>query len=98
MTPSADTERLERLKLEAQRVQRAARTVLRALRDDADLTRAQLAQRVGYDEEQIKNIELGHRSIRLEDVVTWALALDKDPERILLEVLRWKEATRRKQR
>jgi transcriptional regulator with XRE-family HTH domain len=98
VTSNAETERLGALRIAGRRVQRAARTIFKALRNDADYTREQMAAVLGVSAERVKNWELGHRAIRLDDIVMVALGLNKDPERVVLQILRWTEVVRPRRR
>jgi transcriptional regulator with XRE-family HTH domain len=64
-------------------------TVIRAARDDADLTQQELADRLGLTHRQVVNMEHGRRAIHAADLIMIARALKVDPEKLLRRILRW---------
>jgi transcriptional regulator with XRE-family HTH domain len=76
---SAERERLERIIV----------AVLKAGREDLDVSRAELADRLGWKPEQIAELEIGRRVGRPADVILIARALGIEPEKLLHRVMRW---------
>ena len=74
---------------ERDRWNRAIVTVIRAARDDADVTQQELANRLGFTHRQVVNMEHGRRAIHASDLIMIAKALNADPETLLRRVLRW---------
>lgn len=72
-----------------ERWNRAILTVIRAARDDADVTQKELADRLGLTHRQVVNIEHGRRAIHASDMIMIAKALNVDPETLLRRILRW---------
>jgi DNA-binding XRE family transcriptional regulator len=85
---------LKELRAEGERVQRSGRTILRALRVDAGLTRAQMAEKLGVPEETVRDLETGRRQIRLEDPPLWAIVTENDPVRAIQQIYSWKELSK----
>jgi transcriptional regulator with XRE-family HTH domain len=74
---------------ERERWNRAILTVIRAARDDADVTQQELAGRLGLTHRQVVNIEHGRRAIHASDLIMIAKALGTEPEVLLRRILRW---------
>jgi transcriptional regulator with XRE-family HTH domain len=74
---------------EREKLQRALVAVLKASREDADVTRQELAKRVGLTYSQIVNIEHGRRAVQADDLILIAKALGIEPEQMLQRILRW---------
>lgn len=81
ITSIADTER--------KRLRRVSRVVLKALREDANVSQVELAGRLSWTRNQIANLETGRRGIEIYDFILIAKALRVDPRRALDMVLRW---------
>jgi transcriptional regulator with XRE-family HTH domain len=64
-------------------------TVIRAARDDADVTQQELANRLGLTHRQVVNMEHGRRAIHASDLIMIARALNLDPEKLLRRIIRW---------
>jgi transcriptional regulator with XRE-family HTH domain len=69
--------------------QRAIIAVIKASREDADLSRQELAERLGLTYSQIVNIENGRRSVGLIDFILLARAIGVDPVKLFERVARW---------
>ena len=79
----------EKLLRERARLQRALIAVAKASREDADLSRHELAERLGLTYSQIVNMEHGRRAISLVDFVLLANAIEVDPAELLKRVVSW---------
>jgi ribosome-binding protein aMBF1 (putative translation factor) len=82
------SEREKRLQ-ERKRWARKVVTVVKASRQDADVSRRQLADWVGMTPSQIANMEHGRREIRVVDLIMIAQAIRVDPETLFRRILRW---------
>jgi transcriptional regulator with XRE-family HTH domain len=74
---------------ERDRWNRAIVTVIRAARDDADVTQQELANRLGFTHRQVVNMEHGRRAIHASDLIMIAKALNEDPETLMRRIVRW---------
>lgn len=74
---------------ERERWNRAVVTVVRAARDDADVTQQELANRLGFTHRQVVNMEHGRRAIHASDLIMIAKALNEDPETLMRRIVRW---------
>jgi transcriptional regulator with XRE-family HTH domain len=74
---------------ERDRWNRAIVTVIRAARDDADVTQQELANRLGFTHRQVVNMEHGRRAIHASDLIMIAKALNEEPETLMRRILRW---------
>ncbi len=74
---------------ERERLKRAMIAVAKASREDADLSRHDLAERLGLTYSQVVNIEHGRRAISFEDFVLMAKACRVDPTELLKRVMNW---------
>jgi transcriptional regulator with XRE-family HTH domain len=63
--------------------------VVKASREDADLSRAELGKRLGLTYSQIVNIENGRRAVGLADFLMLADALEVDSVSLFERVARW---------
>jgi len=79
----------EKADAERQRLDRIVIAVLKASREDLDVSGAELANRLGWKPEQIAKLEIGRRIVRAADVILIARALKIDPETLFRRVLRW---------
>jgi transcriptional regulator with XRE-family HTH domain len=64
-------------------------TVLRAARDDADVTQAELARRLGWTKAQVVNLEGGRRAVRAVDLFMIAGALRIEPQELIRLIQAW---------
>ena len=71
------------------RLQSRIAAILKASREDQDLSQAEVASRLGWARNMIANIESGRRAVRFTDVVLIAKAINVDVERIVHRVLQW---------
>jgi len=69
--------------------QRAIVAVIKASREDADLSRHELAERLGLTYSQIVNMENGRRAVQLVDFMMLAQALGVDSVELFERVARW---------
>ena len=69
--------------------QRAIVAVIKASREDADLSRQELAERLGLTYSQIVNMENGRRAVQLIDFLMLAKAIGVDPVALFERVARW---------
>lgn len=74
---------------ERERWNRAIVTVIRAARDDADVTQQELADRLGFTHRQVVNMEHGRRAIHASDVIMIARALNVDAQKLWRRILDW---------
>jgi transcriptional regulator with XRE-family HTH domain len=69
--------------------QRAVIAVIKASREDADLSRQALAERLGLTYSQIVNMEHGRRAVQLVDFILLAESIGVEPVALLERVTRW---------
>lgn len=74
---------------ERERLNRAIVTMIRAARDDADVTQQELADRLGLTHRQVVNMEHQRRAIHASDFIMIAHALNMNPKTLLEKVLGW---------
>lgn len=74
---------------ERERLNRAIVTMIRAARDDADMTQAELAAALGLTPRQVVNIEHQRRAVHASDLILIARALKLSPTALLERVLAW---------
>jgi transcriptional regulator with XRE-family HTH domain len=74
---------------EEERWARGARTVLRAYRDDADLTQEQLAARIGWTPRMVVNLESGRKAMQIRHVVRVVRALGIEPAAAFVQIGNW---------
>lgn len=72
------------------RWERAAIAVLKATREDADVPRRMLEEKLGWDGGQVKNFEIGRRALSLVDFIRLARALGMEPDALLRRIMRWR--------
>ena len=60
----------------------ALRKFLKAQRAQAELTQAQLAERLGWDQKTISNIERGQHRVTLIEIIELGEALGFDPAKV----------------
>jgi transcriptional regulator with XRE-family HTH domain len=68
---------------------RAIIAVIKASREDADLSRQELAERLGMTYSQIVNMEHGRRAVGLIDFLMLAKAIGVEPAALLDRIERW---------
>ena len=71
------------------RLEARIRTVLKASREDCDLSQKELGRRLQLTRNQIANLESGRAVVRLADFVLIASALRIDPGKLLRRILQW---------
>ena len=64
-------------------------TILKASREDSDVSQEKLAKQLGWTRNMIANLESGRRVVRFADFVVIAKALHIEPERLLRRILQW---------
>ena len=69
--------------------QRAIVAVVKASREDSDLSRQELARRVGLTYSQVVNIENSRREVSLVDFLMLSEAMDMEPVALLERIQRW---------
>ncbi len=74
---------------ERQRIERIIVAVLKASREDRDVSRAELAERLGWKTAQVSELEIGRRVIRASDLFLIAKALKLDPRKMFDRLLSW---------
>jgi ribosome-binding protein aMBF1 (putative translation factor) len=79
----------EKAEAERERLERIIVSVLKASREDLDVSRAELANRLGWKPEQIAELEIGRRIVRAADLILIARALGIEPEKLFHRVMRW---------
>jgi transcriptional regulator with XRE-family HTH domain len=72
-----------------QRLDRIIASVVKASREDLDVSRAELADRLGWKPAQIAELEIGRRVIRASDLILIARALKLDPRKMFDRLLSW---------
>ena len=75
--------------VQRERLRRVIRIVLKAAREDADISQTELAWRLEWTRNQVANLEGGRREIGLADFIMIARALRVDPDRMLQRILQW---------
>jgi transcriptional regulator with XRE-family HTH domain len=63
--------------------------VLKASREDVDVTRSEVAEWLGFTVNQVANLEYGRRELRVVDLIMIAHGLRMEPETLLRRVLKW---------
>jgi len=81
---------------EEKRWARGARTVLRAFRDDADVTQQQLAARVGWSPKQVVDLESGRKAMQIRHVVRIVRGLGIDPAAAFAQIVSWMQGEARR--
>jgi transcriptional regulator with XRE-family HTH domain len=71
------------------RLERTIVAVLKASREDADLSRAELAARLGWKTAQVSEMEIGRRIVRASDLFRIARALKIEPDALVRRIQRW---------
>lgn len=95
MASDAEIDRLlKEQQQEGRGLQRAARIMMRALRTSAELTRAQMGERLGVGEETVRDLETGRRVVGLDDPAKWAIVTNKDPRLFLNQIYGWRDLER----
>jgi transcriptional regulator with XRE-family HTH domain len=61
--------------------------VVRAIRNDKDWKRKHLSNRLGIEDYELRNMERGHRQVRMGEFFLLAQALQVDPEWLIHEVM-----------
>ena len=74
---------------EEERWARGARTILRAFRNDADLTQEQLAARVAWTPKMVVDLESGRKAMQIRYVVRIARGLGIDPADAFAQIVNW---------
>jgi transcriptional regulator with XRE-family HTH domain len=74
---------------EHKRLENVIRAVLKASREDSDVSQKELARRLQLTRNVIANIETGRRAVLMADFVTIAKALNIHPERLVRRILQW---------
>ena len=64
-------------------------TILKATREDSDISQKDLATRMGWTRNVIANLETGRRTACIVDFVMISRALQIEPERLLRRILQW---------
>jgi len=64
-------------------------TILKATREDSDMSQRDLAARMGWSRNVIANLETGRRTACLAEFVMISQAMHVDPERLLRRILQW---------
>ena len=80
---------MKKAEAERQRLERIIIAVLKASREDLDVSRAELADRLGWKPEQIAELEIGRRIVRAADLILIAKALKIEPDALLRRIVRW---------
>jgi transcriptional regulator with XRE-family HTH domain len=68
---------------------RAARTTLRAYRDDADLSQEEVATRCGWTLKTQQNLESGRKAMDIRYVVRIARAIGIEPATAFAQITHW---------
>lgn len=72
-----------------EKLRRAIIRVVKASREDADFTRKELATRLGWTDEQVKNLETGKRTCAAEDLIMIADILKIEAGELVRRIQRW---------
>jgi predicted transcriptional regulator len=64
-------------------------TVVKASREDLDVSQRELAARLEWTRNVISNLETQRRVVTAVDLIVIAMALNLDPQRVLHRVLYW---------
>ena len=75
---------------EHKRLEHVVRAVLKASREDSDVSQKELARRLQLTRNVIANIETARRAVLMADFVMIANALRVDPETLLRRILQWR--------
>jgi transcriptional regulator with XRE-family HTH domain len=79
----------EKADAERQRLEQTIVAVLKASREDLDISRAELAERLGWKPQQVAELEIGRRIVRAADLFLIARALKIKPEALLRRIAGW---------
>ncbi len=71
------------------RLTRRIVAVLRASREDADVTREEIAEALGMRVAQVANFEYARRELRVVDLIMIAQAIRVDPETLFRRIVKW---------
>jgi transcriptional regulator with XRE-family HTH domain len=74
---------------ERRRLDHRIATVLKASREDLDVSRQELARRLRWKPDQIADLEIGRRVIRASDLIRIARALKMEPDELVRRIVRW---------
>ena len=74
---------------ERKRLERIIIAVVKASREDLDVSRAELADRLGWKPEQVAELEIGRRIIRAVDLILIARALKIEPDALMRRIAKW---------
>lgn len=66
------------------------RAVVKATREDSDVSRRALDELMGWENNQTKNIEIGRRAISGVELIRVARALNIPPDALMRRILRWR--------
>jgi len=72
-----------------ERLEHRVRTVLKASREDSDVSQRELAARLELTRNVIANLETNRRSVTVVDLVAIAMALNLNPLRLMHRILQW---------
>jgi ribosome-binding protein aMBF1 (putative translation factor) len=75
---------------EEEKWQRAVRAVVKATRMDADVSRRELSETLGWPKDAVSNLENGRRVASGVDLIRIALALKIAPDALVRRILRWR--------
>lgn len=81
--------RLDQRQKEREKWQRAVEAVLKATREDLDVSRRDLGEKVGLESSQVSNLENGRAALKVIDLILIARALGIEPDVLLRRILRW---------
>ncbi|HKT74579.1 MAG TPA: helix-turn-helix transcriptional regulator [Steroidobacteraceae bacterium] len=82
-------ERPDKGEAERKRLEHRIATVLKASREDLDVSRKELARRLRWKPEQVADLEIGRRVIRASDLIRIARALQMEPDELVRRIVRW---------
>lgn len=68
---------------------RAVATIIKATRQDNDVTQPELARRTGWSRDKVAKMESGSRRIEFGEIVAIATALKERPDTLIRRILAW---------
>ena len=80
---------VKKAEAERQRLEQTIVAVLKASREDLDVSRKELADRLGWKPEQVAELEIGRRIVRAADLILIARALKIEPDALVRRIARW---------
>ena len=63
--------------------------ILKATREDAEMTQGEVADAMGWTRNMVANVEHGRRALTFADFVMFAKVFNMKPDRLLNRILSW---------